>query len=147
MRVAKQNAGFSLIEVMVAILILGIALVALTQGITSALTASKESELQTVAALVAAGRIETLRAEGYVVEGGDEGELTGGLALYRWKETVTETDLDGLYEVVVKVEHTGNDQLLFELRTMLFDPPLESATPQVDEPKTTRERLLERSEE
>jgi prepilin-type N-terminal cleavage/methylation domain-containing protein len=55
MRAPKRDAGFSLIEIMVAILILGIALVGLTQGITSSLTASKESELQTTAALIAAG--------------------------------------------------------------------------------------------
>ena len=62
MNLMNHNAGFSLVEVMVAILILGIALVGLTQGITTALSSSKESELQTVAALFAAGQIETLRA-------------------------------------------------------------------------------------
>lgn len=141
----NRAAGFSLIEIMIATLILGVALVGLTQGITSALTASKESELQTSAALVAAGIIETLRAEGYVLAGNDAGELTGDLALYRWKETVTETSLDGLFEVVVRVEHTGKDQLLYELRTLLFDPPLLSSASRSDEPKPTRERNRERS--
>src|SRR5882762_5584731 len=58
-----RNGGFSLVEVMCAILILGIGLVGLTQGITAALQSSKESELQTTAALLAAGQIETLRAD------------------------------------------------------------------------------------
>ena len=35
----------------------------LSQGVTLALTSSKESELQTVAALFAQGKIEELRAE------------------------------------------------------------------------------------
>lgn len=143
----SRDAGFSLIEVMVAILILGVALVGMTQGITSALTASKETELQTTAALIAAGKIETLRAEGYVMEGTDEGELTGALALYRWRETVTESNLDGLFDVIVTIEHTGNDQLLYELRTQLFDPPLLSSVPKDDEPKTTRERLMQRNQQ
>ena len=49
-RTSCPRSGFSLIEVMVAILILGIALVGLTQGISTALGSSKESELQTTAA-------------------------------------------------------------------------------------------------
>ena len=48
-----RNSGFSLVEVMCAILILGIALAGLTEGVTTALTSSKESELQTTAALLA----------------------------------------------------------------------------------------------
>ena len=47
-------AGFSLVEVMVAVLILGVALAGLTEGITTALSSNKESELQTTAALIAA---------------------------------------------------------------------------------------------
>jgi len=68
-----RNAGFSLVEIMCAILVLGIALVGLTEGITTALSSAKDSELQTAAALVAAGQIETLRAEGYIVDGETEG--------------------------------------------------------------------------
>jgi len=74
MSVRQQNAGFSLVEIMCAIVILGIALVGLTQGITTALSSSKESELQTTAALIAAGKIEMLRADGYVLDGITEGE-------------------------------------------------------------------------
>ena len=52
----NHSAGFTLVEVMVAIVILAIALTGLTQGITTALASSKESELQTTAALFAAGQ-------------------------------------------------------------------------------------------
>lgn len=119
----KRSAAFSLIEVMCAVAILGIALVGLTQGITTGLAASKESELQTAASLIAAGRIETLRADGFIEEGTDEGAMTGELAIYRWKQAVTETSTRGLFEVAVRVEHTRTDKLIYELRTMLFDPP------------------------
>jgi len=118
----KRNAGFSLIEVMVAILILGIALVVLTQGITTALGSSKESELQTAAMLFAQGKVEELRATA-ILEGEDEGTCGPGLELYQWTQNVTTTDLDGLYNVEVTVENARTGQEICALRTLLFEVP------------------------
>jgi len=121
-------AGFSLIEVMVAILILGIALAGLTTGITTALGSSKESELQTTAALLAAGQVETLRVEGGLVDGETTGAGGAAFALYRWKQTLSGTGIDGLHEVVVAVESAADGRTIYELKTMLFEPPADSPT-------------------
>ena len=123
MSVRQQNAGFSLVEIMCAIVILGIALVGLTQGITTALSSSKESELQTTAALIAAGKIEMLRADGYVLDGITESVGGEGPSLYRWKRSVSSTSIDGLHEVTVVVEDSKSGTVIYELRTLLFDPP------------------------
>jgi len=139
-----QNAGFSLIEIMCAILILGIALVGLTQGTTTALSSSKESELQTTAALIAAGKIETLRAEGYLVDGMTEGEAGEGLSLYRWKRSVSSTSIEGLHEVSVVVEDSKSGKTIYELRTRLFDPPTYSSS---DGPGDRNESLKSRKRE
>jgi type IV pilus modification protein PilV len=120
----RKDSGFSLIEVMCAILILGVGLVGLTQGITTALTSSKDAEIQSAAALLAAGQIETLRAEGYLIAGESEGEGDGALSSYTWLQNVTETETEGLYEVSVKVQKTEGAEEIFELKTMLFDPPI-----------------------
>ena len=132
MKGGRHNAGFSLVEVMCAILILGVALVGLTQGIAAALRSGKESELQTTAALLAAGQIETLRADGFIVEGETEGDGEGELSLYHWRQNVTTTRLDGLYEVEVVVENSRTGQEIYEVRTMLFDPPLPPLTEDTD---------------
>jgi prepilin-type N-terminal cleavage/methylation domain-containing protein len=121
MNAPLHHAGFSLIEVMVAILILGIALVGLTHGITTALDSSKDSELQTVAALFAAGKIETLRAEGDLENGETDGDCGAGLEAYRWKQTVSDAGIDGLHDVDVVVETARNNQEIYELKTLLFD--------------------------
>lgn len=120
MKAARHNKGFSLIEVMVAILILGVALVGLVHGINTALGANKESELQTVAALFAQGKIEQLRAEGTFENGEDEGDCGSMLKLYRWKQTVTDAGIDGLHEVDVVVTHAQTQQEIYELKTLLF---------------------------
>ena len=135
----NHHAGFSLIEVMVAVLILAIALVGLTQGITTALASSKESELQTTAALFAAGQIELLRAEKELADGTDSGDCGAGLPLYRWKETVSPTDIDGLHEVDVVVENSQTSAEIYELKTLLFQIPDDSSTKaKTAKPKTKR---------
>ena len=123
MNAHTNHAGFSLIEVMVAILILGIALAGLTHGITTALGSSKESEWQTTAALFAQGKIETVRAEGGIKDGEDDGECGPGLKIYRWKQTISATDIDGLHNVEVVVENSQTGQAIYDLRTLLFEAP------------------------
>ena len=60
MNARPQTGGFSLIEVLCAILIMGVALVALTRGITTALASTKDSEVETIVVELAAGQMETL---------------------------------------------------------------------------------------
>jgi type IV pilus modification protein PilV len=123
----NHHAGFSLIEVMVAILILAIALVGLTQGITTALASSKESEVQTTAALFAAGQIELLRAEKELADGTENGDCGTMLPLYRWKQTVSPADISGLHDVAVVVENSQTGAEIYELKTLLFEIPDDSA--------------------
>jgi prepilin-type N-terminal cleavage/methylation domain-containing protein len=135
----NHNAGFSLVEVMVAILILGIALVGLTQGITTALVSSKESELQTTAALFAAGQIELLRAEKELTDGTENGDCGAVLPLYRWKQTVSPTDIGGLHDVDVVVENSQTGAEIYELKTLLFEIPDDSSgKTKTTKPKTNR---------
>ncbi len=117
----RGSSAFSLIEVMCATLILGVALVGLTQAITTALGSSKESELQTAAALLAAGRIETLRAEGYFYDGVEEGQCGNDLGQYQWRQTITSTAITGLHDVQVVIESSRTGKSIYELETLLFD--------------------------
>jgi len=58
-----------------------------------------------------------------VFDGIAEGEGGEGLSHYRWKRSVTSTSLDGLHEVSVVVEDPKTGTAIYELRTLLFDPP------------------------
>ena len=122
MKTPRHNTAFSLIEVLCAIFILGVGLVGLTHGLATALASNKEAELQTAAALIAAGQIETLRADGFVMEGTSEGSCGEGLSLYRWKQTATKASLDGLYDITVVVENSNTGKEIYTLRTLMFDP-------------------------
>jgi prepilin-type N-terminal cleavage/methylation domain-containing protein len=126
MNASPQSAGFSLIEVMIAVLILGVAVAGLTQGFSTALASSKESEQQTAAALFAAGQIETLRATTGLVDATTEGDCGDELPLYRWRQTISPTGIDGLHEVSVAVDQAQTGALIYELKTLLFEAPVEA---------------------
>jgi len=126
--IRRQTSGFSLVEILCAMLILAVALTGLVQGVTTGLSSSKESELQTVASLFAAGQIETLRAEGDLKDGTTEGECGEGLELYRWQQAISPTEIDGLHDVTVTVENTKSGKTIYELRTLLFEVPEDSRT-------------------
>ncbi len=118
--------GFSLVEVLCAVLILGVALVGLTEGVTTALRSNKDSEIQTSAALAAAGQIELLRADGLFTEGTQEGDCGPDLPLYKWKRSISKTSIAGLDEVDVIIQDARSGSALYELKTMLFQPPDEN---------------------
>ena len=89
---------------MVAIVVLGVAIAGLTEGLTTALRSGKESETQTAASLLAAGQIELLRAQTDLADGVTDGDFGSGLPLYKWEQTIAPGGLDGLHtvEIVVK---------------------------------------------
>lgn len=128
MKHVSINGGFSLIEVLVAMLILAVALTGLARGITTALRTSKESEWQATAAWLAAGQVELLRAEESLPVGVTEGKGGAGLTDYRWKQTIAATSITGLRDVSVEVTHESVEKPLFELHTLLFELPFDSLT-------------------
>src|SRR6476469_3460835 len=112
---ARAPAGFSLMKVMVAVLILGVSLVGLVHGINTALVSGKEAEQQSQAALLAAAQIELLRADGYYIEGETTGEFDGDLSVYSYRQNVTAVQPEGLYEVTVAIEKTDSGEQIYEL--------------------------------
>jgi prepilin-type N-terminal cleavage/methylation domain-containing protein len=128
MRAKKHNGGFSLIEVMCAILIMGVALVALTRGLTTALGSTKDSEVQTTVVTLAAGQIETLRASAVLTDDTTEGDFGDSFPKYKWEQTVAPGDVDGLHQVDVVVEDSKSGATLFKLTTLLFDSDYPSSS-------------------
>ena len=128
MSASRHNGGFSLIEVMCAILIMGVALVALTHGMTTALGSTKDSEVQTTVVGLAAGQIETLRAGGVLTDDTTEGDFGDSFPRYRWEQTVSAGEVDGLHQVEVVVKDAKSGATLYKLTTLLFDSDYPGST-------------------
>lgn len=136
-----RQRGFSLVEVLCALLVLGIGVVGITEGLAVGLRSSKEAESQTMASLLAAGHLEFLRADKILMEGEETGVFQPPFEDFAWRQTVTETLPRGLYDVRVEVLRSPKDQPIVELRTLLFDRPTDALyAPSATEQRRERER-------
>ncbi len=140
---ARIPRGFALVEILCALLILGFGLVGLTEAITYALRMSKESEYQTQASLLAAGRLEEIRADKFLSAGSRQGSFTGVFSHFAWTEDITETTTEGLYQVRIEIALADGAVPVYELETLLFDPPYASTLSTSSDGKLEKERRLE----
>ncbi|MGA2855092.1 MAG: hypothetical protein ABSE90_13300, partial [Verrucomicrobiota bacterium] len=71
-----------------------------------------------------------------LTDGTTDGDCGTTLPLYRWKQTISPTDIDGLHAVDVQVENSQTGAAIYELETLLFEPLKESsAKPKDTKPK------------
>ena len=86
----RRNRGFTLVEVVVAMAILGISLVLVIELFSGGLRLGRASEEYTVAAQLARQKIEEIALYKPVEEGIEEGEFD---SFYRWQVEVKKIDL------------------------------------------------------
>jgi len=119
----SRRSGFSLVEALVSLLILGMGIVGISQGLALSYVSSRTAESRTAAALLASARLELIRSEGMILAGEDEGDFGAGYDGWTWKETIIETPIEGLHEVAVSVHRAPAGEKVYELRTLLYDMP------------------------
>ncbi len=135
---SSGERGFSLAEILCAVVVLGIALVGLAEGITVSLRMGKEAERYTSAVLLATGRMETIRAEGDFIAGEETGDFGDEFALYTWSQNLSETGLGGLHSVRVEVLLDSTKEQLYKLEALLFQVPILGSGGETTETGTER---------
>ena len=86
---SPRHTGFTLLEVMVAMAILAIALVAVLNLQTQSISMANEARLATTASMLAQSKIAEIESIGGVTSSGDFGE---DFPNYRWEVTTTNTN-------------------------------------------------------
>lgn len=100
----RTQHGFTLLEVLVALLILSLALLAAAESMGRMLTNAALMRDRTYASWIAQNRIVELRAEGTIPEpGSDDGEVEFAHIVWTWTTDVTETGVENLMRVDVSV--------------------------------------------
>ncbi len=127
--VNKKNPGFSLLEVMVAMAIMAITLVAVLDSQSVSISGASEAKFSTTAALLAQKKmaeIQISKPEDISSDSGDFGDDHPG---YSWELTVEDPSFDApenvtnhLKQLDLKVSWGDDEQYVYHLRQYRFHP-------------------------
>lgn len=121
-RLHRRSRGFSLIEVLAALVIFGISIVALMEnfGASTAMQSDLISRQQALA--LAGNKLEAIRAGNSLTESSDSGDFTGADAQFSWSTQIEKTDVADLMKVTVTVRwNSGTSQREATLTTLMTE--------------------------
>ncbi len=111
MRDKSKEAGFTLVEVLAALLIFSFAIIGLTHSGTESVRAVSILEDKTYAGIVADNRIVQARLKPLKIGTSSGAERAAGRD-YEWREVITKTESKGFYQILITVKSKGEDQIL-----------------------------------
>ncbi len=123
MRFSSASRGFTLIEVMVALVVATLALVAVMASISQMIDAGTAMRDRTYAAWIAQNQIAEMRlanTEPEVSTSSGEVEFAG--LEWGWEATVSETGVEFLYRVDVGVTFAGSDDVIRTVTGFIGEP-------------------------
>ena len=98
-----RRGGFTLIEILCALVIFSVAIVAFVQAMGATVSVQADLIGRTRASMLAENILEEIQLSGIVEEDSSSGQFEGGDADYGWSTDTVETDIDGLFEITVTV--------------------------------------------
>lgn len=120
----RSRRGFALIEVVCALLIFSVAVVALIRALGESTSFQSDLSMRQRASMLAQNILEEMRYTGDITQGEQSGEFQGADAAFRWETAVEETDTDLLMAITVKVSWgQGGGERSYELSTEMMEPP------------------------
>ncbi len=111
MRFSNRQDGFTLVEVMVALVIFSVAIVGLTHSGTESVRAVSVLQNKTFAGIVADNQLVYARLRP-LKTGVETGEEQAGERVYEWRTETVETESNDFYQIVVTVNLKNDDQTL-----------------------------------
>lgn len=128
-KTSRQQRGFTLIEVMVALVVVSLSLGAVAASVSQMVDAAFSMQERTYASWIGLNRIAELRLENVlpkVSETRDEIEYAG----LEWslETNISETGVENLFRVDIAVSHAGSDDVVRTISGFIGEPVLEGAS-------------------
>ncbi len=126
---SDRRAGFTLIEVMVALAIAGLSLAAVAASISQMVDAGFAMQERTYASWIAQNRIAELRLANEMPEvSSSSGELEFAALEWAWRATISETGVENLFRVDVEVSYAGSDDVIRTVTGFIGEPGVPGAS-------------------
>ena len=120
---SRRSAGFTLIEVMVALIVASLALVGVMASISQMIDASTSIRDRTYANWIAQNKITELRLQNELPEVSESnGEVDFAELEWAWEATISETGVENLFRVDVDVSFAGNDDVIWRSTGFIGEP-------------------------
>lgn len=104
-----HNKGFTLLEVIVAMVIVVIGLILISQTFSTGLRAVRVSDKATVARFLAEQKLTELELQDYSTLQTTSGDFGTDYPEFTWQEEVSSTDLDNLTQVNLTISWTEDN--------------------------------------
>ena len=119
----KKDDGFTLVEVLAALLIFSFAIIGLTRSGTESVRAVSVLQDKAYAGIVADNQLIRARIEPLKV-GTNTGDETVKGKPYEWRVETSETESDGFYRLIVTVSESQTDQVILTRTAFRTDKTL-----------------------
>ena len=121
----RDESGFTLIEVLVALLILSIALTAMAVTMGRMYANASLMRERTYASWIAQNLVVQLRSEGTTPDPGtDSGEVEFAGTEWTWETEISETGIDNLLRVDVAISHPGDEGIVKQVTGFIGEPAM-----------------------
>lgn len=109
MRTTRSD-GFTLVEVLCALVILTSAIILIAQGFSTGIRGTELAQRTTIAEMLAEDIIGRLEAGEIAVNKDSEGDFAPDFERYSWSTTSTTAGLPGLYQIMLRITWTDRGE-------------------------------------
>ena len=119
----RKSAGFTLLEVMIALIVVGLTLLAMAGKMGRMLNAANTMRDYTFASWIAHNKITEMRLANVVPEvSSSSGEVEYAGVEWAWRAVVSETEVENLYRVDVTISYPGSDPIMRPVTGFIGEP-------------------------
>ena len=123
MTLPRRMTGFTLIEVMVALVIVSLALAGVAASMGQMIDTANTMRDRTFASWIAQNKVTEMRIAGVLPEVGESsGDVDYANTSWDWTADVSETGVENLMKVDVAVSYAGSDATVFKVTGFIGEP-------------------------